>query len=119
MNFRVAVLAALLVASPLRAVTRSQFDVPAGSLGAAVAAIGQQANVSISVADPILWQQRVPGVKGRMTADEALRRVTAGGDVAIVALDARSWRIVARRPGGVPAGNTAAPPARKIGRAHV
>lgn len=98
MKLRAAAVVACLVAVPAFAAPVAQLDVPAGSLGAAVAAIGQQANVSISVADARLWQRRVPPVKGRISVAEALRRVTAGGDVSIVALDARSWRIAASQP---------------------
>ncbi|WP_428629358.1 TonB-dependent receptor domain-containing protein [Sphingopyxis sp.] len=73
------------------------FDVPKGSLSAALPVISRQAGVSISVVDAKLWQARVKPVRGRMSVDEAIRRMLNGSDARAVRVSATSWRIE-RRP---------------------
>ncbi len=89
----VAAIAALL-AGPAAA---ARLDVPQGSLAQAVAVLGAQANVSISVVDAALWQRQVPAVKGRMSVESALRRMLGPG-VQVAAVDARSWRVRSAPP---------------------
>ncbi|MDK2760557.1 MAG: TonB-dependent receptor [Sphingopyxis sp.] len=69
------------------------FDVPKGSLSGVLPVISRQAGVSISVADARLWQARVKAVRGRMTVEEAIRRLLAGSDARAVRVSATSWRI--------------------------
>lgn len=101
---------ALLTGSAAGAVAASRIDLPGGSLGQAVAALGQQADVSISVADAVLWQRRVARVRGRMTVGEALRRLVGSSGVEIAALDARTWRVALRQRPETPAATPARPP---------
>ena len=57
---------------------RHPIDLPAGELGAAVIQLGRQADVSIGISDPALGRIRVPRVRGRYSAHEALKRLLAG-----------------------------------------
>lgn len=96
------------------------FDVPKGSLSNALPLISRQGGVSISVADAALWQSRVRSVRGRMSVDEAIRRMLADSGTRAVRVSATSWRIerapqarVARRatspPRTAPSSRPAAP----------
>lgn len=82
------------VASPAEAQQRHEIDVPAGTLQQAVLALGRQARISISVTDPSLLRVRVPRIRGRLTAEQALRRMLAGTPARFVALGGDSYRIV-------------------------
>lgn len=70
---------------------------PKGSLSTALPLISRQAGVSISVADAKLWQARVKPVRGRMSVEQAIRRLLDGSDARAVRVSATSWRIE-RRP---------------------
>lgn len=70
------------------------FDLPAGRLGDAVAVLGREANISISVSGAALWDRPVPAIRGRMPVEKALRRLLRHSGARAVAIDARSWRIV-------------------------
>ncbi len=109
------VVAALAVAAPAQA-GQGAVDLPAGRLGDAVLALGRQSGTSIVVGDPGLWARRVPAVRGRMTAREALDRLAVAANADVVAAGAVGWRLVTsaprvvrvKRPKVVP---VAAPPA--------
>jgi outer membrane receptor protein involved in Fe transport len=72
--------------------------------------ISRQAGVSISVVDAKLWQAKVRSVRGRMSVEEAIRRLLAGSDARAIRVSATSWRIE-RRP-APPRMARAAPAAR-------
>ncbi len=91
------VVAALAVAAPAQA-GQGAVDLPAGRLGDAVLALGRQSGTSIVVGDPALWARRVPAVRGRMTAREALDRLATAANADIVAAGAFGWRLTARAP---------------------
>jgi iron complex outermembrane receptor protein len=74
------------------------FDVPKGNLSSVLPVISRQAGVSISVVDAKLWQARVKSVRGRMSVEEAIRRLLAGSDAHAVRVSATSWRIERRAP---------------------
>ncbi|WP_077147080.1 TonB-dependent receptor [Sphingopyxis sp. KK2] len=95
--------AAVLLCAPAAAAAAEEraFDVPKGSLASAVPLISRQGGVSISVADAGLWNGRVKAVRGRMSVDEAIRRMLAGTDARAVRVSATSWRIE-RRPSPPP-----------------
>ncbi|ODU22909.1 MAG: TonB-dependent receptor [Sphingomonas sp. SCN 67-18] len=88
--------AMLLIAAPASAAPSVAIDLPAGTLGHALAVLGSQAGVSVSVTDAALWRRQVPAIKGRMTARAAMARLLRGTDAVAVPLDAASWRIVRR-----------------------
>ena len=54
------------------------FDIPAQSLASAIVLFGQQSGLQVSVDGDLLRDLSTPGVRGRMTADLALRRLLAG-----------------------------------------
>ena len=102
--------AVALIASPALAVDRFSFDVPAGSLQAAVVAIGSQAGITIGLTDARLGAIRVPGVKGRMPVSAALERLLRGSEAGFVAIDAATFQIVRRRMAAPPP----APPPQSV-----
>ncbi|MEI4507749.1 TonB-dependent receptor [Sphingopyxis sp. CCNWLW253] len=91
---------ALCLPAQVQAAEERAFDVPKGSLSTALPVISRQAGVSISVGDAKLWQGRVKSVRGRMSVEEAIRRLLAGSDARAVRVSATSWRIE-RRPAPV------------------
>lgn len=98
---RCLVVAALVVAAPALA-GQAVVDLPAGRLGDAVLALGRQSGTSIVVGDPRLWARRVPAVRGRMTAREALDRLAKAAKADVVAAGPVGWRLVPRAPRVVP-----------------
>ncbi|MES3100674.1 TonB-dependent receptor [Sphingomonas faeni] len=91
------VVAALAVAAPAQA-GQGAVDLPAGRLGDAVLALGRQLGTSIVVGDPGLWARRVPAVRGRMSAREALDRLATAANADVVAAGAVGWRLTAHTP---------------------
>ncbi|KQN10824.1 TonB-dependent receptor domain-containing protein [Sphingomonas sp. Leaf28] len=89
------VVAALVVAAPAVA-GQGAVDLPAGRLGDAVLALGRQSGTSIVVGDPGLWGRRVPAVRGRMSAREALDRLADAANADVVAAGSVGWRLVPR-----------------------
>ena len=91
------VVAVLAVAAPAQA-GQGSVDLPAGRLGDAVLALGRQSGTSIVVGDPGLWARRVPAVRGRMSARDALDRLANAANAEVVAAGPVGWRLVARVP---------------------
>ncbi len=92
----------LVVAAPAGAAERAALDLPAGRLSDAVAALAAQTGASISVADGSIWAMRVAPLRGRMSAEDALRRLLRGSRARLVVLGDRSFRIVAARDAAAP-----------------
>ncbi|MBN8844610.1 MAG: TonB-dependent receptor [Sphingomonadales bacterium] len=90
--------AVALMPQIVSAAETQQFSVPAGRLDQAILQLGRQGGVSIALADPSLGSTRVRGVSGRMDAAAALRRLLTGTELTVIAIDARSYRIVRRAP---------------------
>jgi len=89
---------ALCLPAQVRAAEERAFDVPKGNLSTVLPVISRQAGVSISVVDAKLWQAQVKSVRGRMSVEEAIRRLLAGSDARAVRVSATSWRIERRAP---------------------
>ncbi|QXQ05869.1 TonB-dependent receptor [Sphingosinicellaceae bacterium] len=91
---RALLFATLLAATPVAAIAASAptLDLPAGTLGQAVAVLGRQAGISVAIGDDGLWSQRVPAIKERGVA-AALARLTRMSGARLVAIDAVTWRI--------------------------
>lgn len=109
--------AILVCAASADASSRQQFDIPAGRLGDALVALGQQAGVSVGIADPALADRRVGALRGRMTVAAALDRLTRGNGARAVAIDGRTWRVVpgrAARPSQRMARRAPVPPREEI-----
>lgn len=79
---------------PAMAEPRSYVDLPAGTLGNAVVALGQQARISIGVSDPRLAALPVKRVQGRMSVRKALDRLLEGSPARAVKVGSYGWRIV-------------------------
>jgi outer membrane receptor protein involved in Fe transport len=75
-----------------------ELRVPPGALGDAAIAIGRQAGISISISDPVLSRQPVPGFRGRMSAERALNKLVRGKAAEVVKLGAGAFRIDAATP---------------------
>ena len=88
---------ALCLPAQVQAAEERAFNVPKGSLSAALPLISRQAGVSISVANAKLWKARVKPVRGRMSVERAIERLLDGSDARAVRVSATSWRIE-RRP---------------------
>ena len=101
-------LSLLAAALPAEAAPRA-LDLPAGPLRDALAALGQQAGISVAVDDATLWRRRVPAVRGTMEPGEALRRLVRGSNARVIALGGAGWRIVAGPPPPRPPVARAAP----------
>lgn len=99
-----AAIAGLCVIATPAAARDQMIDIPAGTLGQAIATLGAQARVSIvvSVADPTLMRRPVPAVRGKMGAGEALNRLLRGTGARAVAAALGVWRIVAAPPKALP-----------------
>ncbi|MFV3131892.1 TonB-dependent receptor domain-containing protein [Niveispirillum sp. KHB5.9] len=61
-----------------QAATEQGFDIPAGPLGAAVARLGQQAGIIITVDPDLIRGKQTSGLSGRFTTVAALERLLAG-----------------------------------------
>ncbi|MBL0925757.1 MAG: TonB-dependent receptor, partial [Sphingomonadaceae bacterium] len=93
-----ATVAALSIVQGAQAGNRNAIDVKAGRLGDAVVQLGQQSGSSIGISDQSLTRLVVRGVRGRMSVDEAIRRLVKGQAVRVLRINERSWRIVAAPP---------------------
>lgn len=92
--------ALICAATPARAEETRRIDVSSGPLSERIPQLARQAGISISVTSDALWRTKVRGVRGRMTAGEALARMLSGTSSRAVQLSATSWRI---EPGVTPA----------------
>lgn len=72
---------------------RHAFDVPAGSLAAAIVAVGNQSGITIGSVEAGLAHVSVPGVRGAMSTDDALRRLLHGTHYVAVRVDPSIIRI--------------------------
>ena len=100
----------LSLASVADAAERHRLNLPGGRLGDAIVALGRQAGVSIGVSDPQLAAEPVPAIRGNLTVEQALRRMLRGSRARHVALDGRSFRILARpAPAAAPRSRRARP----------
>jgi len=109
--------AVALAPQTLVAAETRQFAVSAGRLDQAILELGRQGGVSIALADPGLGSTRVRGVSGRMDAATALRRLLGGTGLVVVAIDARTFRIVRpppSRPRPAPPKHPVAPPPKAV-----
>jgi len=97
----------LLCAAPAFAAPLAEIDLPAGRLGDAVAALAQQARISVSVPDARLWGRRVPALKGRMSAGDAVQRLARSAAGEARPLAGGAWRIVPAKPRFVAMSSTA------------
>lgn len=86
------------LAQPAVARDLRSFDIRPGRLSDAIVALGVQAGVSIGLSNAAAQNLPVPGVRGRLSVDRALRRLLAGSGFHAVRIDDRSYTIAADRP---------------------
>lgn len=101
-------IAAVLVAVPTAA-KEAAVNVPAGRAGTVAIALARQTGTSIVIADRAVADRTVPAIRGRMSADEAVRRLAAALGGRAVPAGASAWRIVAAPPVSPPRVVHAAP----------
>ena len=113
------VLAAMMLGFPAQVAAAEEraFDVPTGNLSSTLPILSRQAGVSISVVDAKLWQARVKPVRGRMSVEDAIRRMLSGSDARAVRVSATSWRIERRAPTPRVARRSTSPP-RHVPQPH-
>lgn len=71
-------------------------NLPAGTVGQQIIAIGRIARVSVAVPDGTLWKRRVPALAGNLPIAEALSRIAAHAGADLIAAGPNSWRLVAK-----------------------
>ncbi|WP_380785975.1 TonB-dependent receptor domain-containing protein [Sphingomonas sp. R86521] len=72
-------------------------DLPAGSVGQQVVALGRLGRASIVVPDAQLWSRRVPALRGQLTIETALARIARDAGARMQAIGPASWRLVPER----------------------
>lgn len=87
-------IAALAAASPAAA-RNAELSIPGGTVSEIAIAIARATDASIVVADPRAARIRVAGIKGRMDADAAVRRLAQASGLQAVKVGPRAWRLVA------------------------
>lgn len=103
--------AAILAVAPAAAQARS-INLPAGSLGQQVMALGRVARVSVAVPDPRLWARPMPAVRNARDADAALAMIARNAQAQAERIGPGSWRLAARRVAVRPAPRRKPPLAR-------
>lgn len=97
---------------------RQNLDIPAGTLGAAIAILGVRTGASIGTSSPDLLRVPVRAVRGRGSVDETLRSLLAGTAIEAKRTGPLAWRLsrraIVRKPPAArprPAPPTSAAPA--------
>ena len=91
-------LAGLFVSfAPASAAPVRSFNVAPGALGGVLISFGEQAGLSVGFNDPALARLRSPGVRGRLSNRQALRRLLTGTGASFVQIDARTIRVFAAK----------------------
>ncbi|PSJ36457.1 TonB-dependent receptor [Allosphingosinicella deserti] len=85
----------LSLSTAAEAAQRHRLHLPAGRLGEAANALGRQAGISIGIRDPALAATPVPAVQGRLSVEDALKRMLVRAGARAVPLGPRTWLIVA------------------------
>lgn len=97
-----AALAMGLGAAPAYAQATRSFDVPAGSLGAAIARVGQQGGAVVTADAGVVRGRSTSGLKGEYTTPQALDRLLEGHALAAEPDGRGGFRIVSRQPSAAP-----------------
>ncbi len=86
--------ALLLLASAQSAASQTMsMNLPPGTVGQQVMALGRQARTSIVVPDPDLWARRLPALRGRMSIKAALRLIAARARAEVEPVGSVGWRL--------------------------
>lgn len=100
---------AVTLSSAAEGAQQKHFDVPRGTLGSAVIALGRQGGINIGISDASLAKLKVRGVRGRMSARQALSILLRGAPAEAVFIDPVTVRIQ-RRKVAAPAPSRPRPP---------
>lgn len=82
------------MAAPLSA-KATDLAIPAGTLSDVAIAVARETDSSIVIADPGLARRRVPGIRGRMDAAAAVRKIAAASGLQAIKVAPGAWRLVA------------------------
>ena len=93
---RLALVMAITGMQPLSA-NSLRIDLPAGTMGSAIAELGRQTAASISVDDPAAWSRQVVAVRGASSTHEALTRLASATGLTVRRAGPTAWRLVAKR----------------------
>ncbi|WP_343525888.1 TonB-dependent receptor [Sphingomonas sp.] len=88
----------IVTAAPVAAAERLSVDLPAGTVGAQVMALGRQGRANVAVPDPRLWGRPVPALRGRMSVERAVAMIARAAGARVETIGVSSWRLVPRRP---------------------
>lgn len=92
------VIAAIICAKNAEASNRATVDIKAGQLGDAIVQLGQQTGSSIGISDQSVTRLSVKAVRGRLSVDQAIRRILKGKPARAIQINGRSWRIIPTDP---------------------
>jgi len=91
----------LFSATPALAARPASLNLPAGTLGDAVMALGRQAQVDIVIDDAALWNRHVAALTGHLAPADALRRLLVGSGGRAIPVGPDSWRVRVAPKGAV------------------
>ncbi|USU13839.1 TonB-dependent receptor [Sphingomonadaceae bacterium OTU29THOMA1] len=86
--------AAFLAAAAPAAAEPLRLDLPAGSVGQQVMALGRVARVSVVVPDARLWARRLPALRGQLRVEVALALIARRAEARVESVGSNSWRLV-------------------------
>jgi len=87
---------ALFAGAPALTAERVPIDLPAGTVGTQVMALGSALRANITVPDAGLWRRPVPPLRGRLSVEQALGAIARRSGARIEALGPGAWRLTPR-----------------------
>jgi iron complex outermembrane receptor protein len=87
---------ALFAGAPALAAERVPVDLPAGTVGTQVMALGRALRANITVPDAGLWRRPVPALRGRLSVEQALAAIARGSGARVEVLGPGAWRLTPR-----------------------
>ncbi|WP_320451141.1 TonB-dependent receptor [Sphingomonas sp. CFBP8993] len=87
---------AAFASAPALADERVPVDLPAGTVGTQVMALGRALRANISVPDAGLWSRPVPPLRGRLSVEQALSVIARGSGARVEPLGRGAWRLTPR-----------------------
>ena len=91
-------IATLIFAEGAQASNRSSVDIKAGQLGDAIVQLGQQTGSSIGISDQRTTRLTVRAVRGRLSVEQAIRKLLKGQPARVIQINGQSWRIIPATP---------------------
>ncbi len=86
----------MVASAPALAAERVPVDLPAGTVGTQVMALGRALRANITVPDAGLWRRPVPALRGRLSVEQALAAIARGSGARVEALGPGAWRLTPR-----------------------